>query len=402
MVTNRKKLVLSILLTSMGLTACNSMPMNHGTVPPTQGQADSHGNPHPPVPNAEQYVPPRVVDLRALPALRQVLPTLARYRVVFVGEHHDRWDNHLNQLEIIRGLHERDPKIAIAMEFFQQPFQGALDEYVAGRIDEREMLRRTEYYERWGFDYRLYQPILRFAREHGLPLVALNLPKEITRKVGKEGLASLSEEERAQIPREMDRGNEAYVERLRRIYSLHRGQGPGDFERFLDVQLLWDEGMADRAARYLREHPDHRLVVLAGSGHLMYGAGIPKRLSRRVPVDSVIVLNGEQPDISPDMGDYLLLPEPIDLPRPGRLGVLLESGDEGVQVGSFAPHSAGAAAGMKEGDVILGLAGEPVTRYADVKIALWDKKPGDKVTVSLRRKRWLLGNKNLDVQVTLK
>ena len=42
--------------------------------------------------------------------------------------------------------------------------------------------------------------------------------------------------------------------------------------------------MAERAARYLQEHPEKTLVVLAGGGHLEYGQGIPKRLLRRVPV----------------------------------------------------------------------------------------------------------------------
>jgi len=39
--------------------------------------------------------------------------------------------------------------------------------------------------------------------------------------------------------------------------------------------------MAERAADYLQRNPKRRMVVLAGSGHLMYGQGIPKRLLRR-------------------------------------------------------------------------------------------------------------------------
>ena len=61
------------------------------------------------------------------------------------------------------------------MEMFQQPFQRYLDEYVAGSIDEQTMLRATEYYRRWRMDFRHYAPILRYAREHGLPVIALNV-----------------------------------------------------------------------------------------------------------------------------------------------------------------------------------------------------------------------------------
>ena len=35
------------------------------------------------------------------------------------------------------------------MEFFQQPFQPALDDYIAGKIDEKEFLKKSEYYLRW-------------------------------------------------------------------------------------------------------------------------------------------------------------------------------------------------------------------------------------------------------------
>ncbi|MGE0081714.1 MAG: ChaN family lipoprotein, partial [Thiohalomonadaceae bacterium] len=93
------------------------------------------------------------IDLHRLPSLEQILPQLADRRVVFVGENHDQYSHHLVQLAIIRGLHRKHGELAIGLEFFQQPFQEHLDAYVAGAIDETEMLRRTEYMERWGYDY---------------------------------------------------------------------------------------------------------------------------------------------------------------------------------------------------------------------------------------------------------
>ncbi len=125
------------------------------------------------------------LDLSAVSSLEALIPALAEKRVVLIGETHDRFDHHLIQLEIIRGLHAIYPELAIGMEAFQQPFQRHLDDYVAGKLSETELLRATEYYQRWRFDFRLYQPILSYAREHRLPLVALNLPGELTRKVGR-------------------------------------------------------------------------------------------------------------------------------------------------------------------------------------------------------------------------
>ena len=191
-------------------------------------------------------------------------------RVVMVGETHTRYDHHLTQLEIIRRLHELNPNLAIGMEAFQQPFQWALDEYISGAMDEQEMLRATEYYQRWRMDYRLYAPILRYAREHGLPVVALNLPAELTRQVGRHGMDGLSEEARARLPAEIDRTDAAYAQRLREVFAHHPNERGQPFEHFLEVQLLWDEGMAERAADYL-EANDGTPVTIPDSGVLSQG-----------------------------------------------------------------------------------------------------------------------------------
>jgi uncharacterized iron-regulated protein len=345
-----------------------------------------------------------VVDLAAVSDLEGILPRLADARVVYVSELHNRYDHHLNQLAIIRGLHARDPDLVIAMEFFQQPFQSHLDDYVAGRIDEREMLRRTEYYDRWRFDYRLYRPILRYAREHGIPLVALGLAAETTARLRRVGLSGLDPEERTALPEHIDYGDAAYAERLRQVYAHHPpNESGGGFDRFMEIQLVWDEVMAERAADYLRAHPGTRMVVLAGGGHVTYGSGIPRRVDRRLAVDQAIVVNGaghRAPD--PKMGDYLLYTEARDLPPAGRLGVVLDGGEKGVVITGFADNSAGQEAGLEEGDVIAALGEGPVASFADVQLALWDKRPGDVVEVRVRRERWLGGVADRSYRVELR
>jgi hypothetical protein len=143
--------------------------------------------------------------------LNGLIDKLASRRLVFVGETHDRYEDHLNQLAIIDGLRLRGKDVAIGMEPFQQPFQGDLDAYIAGTIDEAELLRRTDYFERWRYDYRLYRPILRLARAHGIPVIALNLEREITEAVGDGGLEALDSAQRSRIPVDLDRSDPAYV-----------------------------------------------------------------------------------------------------------------------------------------------------------------------------------------------
>jgi uncharacterized iron-regulated protein len=104
--------------------------------------------------------------------LERLLDAVEPKRAISVGETHVRHDHHLNQLAIIRELHERGVDLAVGMEFFQEPFQRYPDQFVAGSIDEKTLLKETEYYERWRFDYRLYRDILTFARDNAIALVA--------------------------------------------------------------------------------------------------------------------------------------------------------------------------------------------------------------------------------------
>src|SRR6266446_6166979 len=125
------------------------------------------------------------IDLDTTLSLDRLVTQLGSKRVFFVGETHDRYDHHLNQLYIIRRLHQLDANLAIGVEYFQQPFQSQVDDYIAGRASEQEFLRATEYYQRWGYDYRLYAPIFRFAHEQRIPVRALNVPSALVSAVAK-------------------------------------------------------------------------------------------------------------------------------------------------------------------------------------------------------------------------
>lgn len=215
-----------------------------------------------------------------------VLRILSQTQVVYLGEQHDSPADHRAQLDIVQALHRSKPQIAIALEMFQRPYQPFLDQYLAGQITETELRQRTEYDQRWGFPWENYAPILRYAKAHNLPLVALNTPAEITRKVAREGFSSLTREDQQWIPpvSEIRAAPAAYRQMLQEIYDQsHQGQGSSSsFENFFLAQVVWDETMAEAIADLLKTNPQRQVVVLAGQGHLVYGYGIPSRVSRRM------------------------------------------------------------------------------------------------------------------------
>jgi uncharacterized iron-regulated protein len=346
--------------------------------------------------------PPWGVSFIPSPGIDAIMPVLARHRVIYIGETHSRYDHHLAQLRIIEALYRDNPDMAIALESFQQPFQPVLDDYIAGRIDENTMLRRSEYYQRWGFDYRLYRPILRFAREHKIPLIALNVSKELTARISKVGLAGLTPDERAQLPEQLDTSDEAYKQRLQTVFEEHQGKTGRAFERFYEVQLAWDEGMAAQAADYLRAHPKQRLVVLAGGGHLNAAAAIPARLERRLPVDgAVVVLGSPYQNPSDPLADYYLATRPQDLPRSGLLGVMLASDASTITITGFAHHSDARDKGLKKGDRIVAIDATDLRDYTDLKLLLMEKSPGDTVRVTVERGKQEAGQRR-EFSVVLK
>ncbi len=326
------------------------------------------------------------IDLSTPLAPATLAERLADKRVVFVGETHTRYADHLNQLEIIEQIYERDPNIAIGVEYLQERFQPQVDAYIAGQTSEQDFLRDAEYYRGWGYDYRLYAPIFRYAREHRIPVRALNVPSSLPPAVAKVGFDGLSEEQRAELPGEIEPAGAAYERRLREAFDAHPGAGPGAFEHFVQAQLVWDEGMAESAAAYLDANPDRRMIILAGSGHIAFGSGIPERLQRRTGATYAIVLNRDD-EIEPQIADYVLLGDGQALPPAAVLGISLDQEDGSCRIGSLSPGGAAQKSGLRKGDVIVAIDGQACETVADLRLATWDKAPGEHVRVEVRRKR---------------
>lgn len=342
---------------------------------------------------------PTVVDLSLLRKLSDVIESAAAKKIVYIGEYHDRFSNHTVQLQIIRALQSRNARFAIGMEMFQRPFQKTLDDYISGALDEREFLNRSEYYKRWGFDYNLYKPILDFARQARVPVVALNLRKEITEKVSKEGMDALTDEERKELPRETDFSDEDYRQRIRQVFDQHKNAESKNFDFFLQAQVLWDETMAESIDEYFKKNPDDQMAVIAGGGHLVYGSGIPKRAFRRNGLSYTIILNDG--DIERDIADFIIFPQPLDGMTAPKLMATFKEEKGRMIFNDFVQDSPARAAGIRADDVLISLDGVPVKTIPDIKIALFFKNKGDIMKVKVARKRFLLGEKEMEFEVKL-
>ena len=331
--------------------------------------------------------------------LNEIINAVIDKPIIYIGERHTNYEDHMVQLEIIMEFYKKGKKFAIGMEMFQRPFQKAIDDYLSSAISEKEFLKASEYFKRWKYDYHLYREIIEFAKAKGIPVVALNLKEEIIKKVSEGGLDNLTEEEKKEIPLDIDMSDEDYRERLSDIFKIHPESS--NFNYFSQSQILWDETMAHSIAQFMSDNPGHQMVVLAGVQHIMFGSGIPKRTFRLNGKDFATLINGGEEDLEKDIGDFVLFPRPIKPPVSPKLGVFLTEDDGRMKITDFDPESVAFKAGLEEDDVIVSIDDWKIKAIDDVKIALFGKKQGEKINVKVLRKKFLFGEKVLEFDITL-
>jgi uncharacterized iron-regulated protein len=325
------------------------------------------------------------VDISTITELSDIVKSITDKKIIYVGEMHDVFAHHAVQLDIIRGLFQEKGKIAIGMEMFQKPFQKILDSFTAGTMDERDFLKQSEYFKRWGFDYNLYKPLLDFARANSIPVLALNIHREIIDKVSEKGMDSLSDEEKKIIPSEMNFSDDTYRERLEEVFHMHKDWQNRNFDYFYESQILWDETMAQSIQDFLEQNSDYQMVVLAGKGHLEYGSGIPKRTYRRNGYAySIVLIDAE---VEQGIADYVVFPKPVEGITAPKLMVFLKVHNGDIEIAGFPEQSVSEEAGLIAGDIIRSLDKEEVNTIEDIKIHLLYKERGDRINMKVLRKK---------------
>jgi len=328
----------------------------------------------------------------------QLLQRAAQASVVMLGERHDSAEQHRWQLQTLAGLHAYRPNLVIGMEMFPRRVQPALDRWVAGETTERQFLAESDWRTVWGYDSQFYMPILHFARMNRIPIVALNVDRTLTTRAGREGWAQVPADQREGIG-DPAGASEAYGDYLAEIYSAHgRPGGAGAvkddpaFQRFRDVQLLWDRAFAEGLASAHRR-TGALAVGIIGGGHLEDRHGVPHQLDALGIRDNIVLLpwSASRPcaDLKPSFADAVFGvasdPETEEATWRPRLGVSLAPLDDGIRIESVANDSVAAAAGLRTGDIILAAAGTPTSEVGKLVEIVSRQAPGTWLPLSVRR-----------------
>ena len=238
--------------------------------------------------SAARPVDHRLFDLKIQKDVRlsEALDRLRQSRVVLVGEQHTNPRHHRAQLAVIRQLHEAGMPTAIGMEMFRNDSQADLDRWVNGETSVEDF--ENIYYDNWNYDWSLYKDIFEYARREKIPIIGLNVPRDITRQVARQGFASLSDEQREKLSNITCRVDQAYMEYIRRSFGAH-AHGDLNFVYFCEAQLVWDNIMAVSSLAYLKSNPKSVMVLLAGAAHVRKQA-VPAQIRKRDDIPTTVIL----------------------------------------------------------------------------------------------------------------
>lgn len=235
---------------------------------------------------------------------------LSAFDIVYVGEKHDEPLHHRIQAAVLEGLHARRPGLIVGIEMLDVTQQDKLDGYLDGTIPETEFEKFWN--KSWGYPFAIYRPILAFAKANGVPVRALNAPIGVVRQVARGGLASLSPEQRALIPAVLHPMEDArYLEWVKKSFEGHGPMPPERMKNMMEAQTVWNETMADSLLWAARE-AEGPVLVIAGTGHMIFDAGIVESVRHRAAPAQCVVLP------YPQSGEVRSLPDLLrELRRPG-------------------------------------------------------------------------------------
>jgi membrane-associated protease RseP (regulator of RpoE activity) len=251
------------------------------------------------------------------------------------------------------------------------------------------LLDRSDWYKVWGFDARDYLPLFHFARMNRLPMLAANVERSLPDAVAKVGWDAVPEAQREGVSRPAAPSAD-YLKDLRVAFDHHPAKSGDSFEHFVEAQTVWDRAIAQSIAQYLKAHPGALVVGILGSGHVRYGRGVAHQLHDLGIAHVGDLLTWDHADtcahIAKGIADAVQIVEPPKQ-NPPRLGIATDSmgDDSGVRIASVVAGSVAERAGLKVGDVLVEIAGQPVKDFMTVRTAVQRQAPGTWLPIKVRR-----------------
>ena len=186
---------------------------------------------------------------------------------------------------MLQALAQRRPqRVALAMEFLERDMQPAIDAYLAGENDAATLQERMQATPAF---IQYYFPLLHYARQARIPVLAMNTPRALARRVRREGLQavvqSIPDVERAHLPATPVAITEPYRTYFLKAVATAHPLAKEQVEHFVAAAHVKDDTMAESLTMFLERAPDWTVLAIAGRFHFDYGLAIPALLQQRRP-----------------------------------------------------------------------------------------------------------------------
>ncbi|HPI39802.1 MAG TPA: ChaN family lipoprotein [Pseudobdellovibrionaceae bacterium] len=210
-------------------------------------------------------------------SLEEILSTVKPNTVILLGENHGVLEHKNQHLQILNQLRHQGLKVSVGLEFLDYRNQKEVDLYRQGYLKESDFLNQVQW---GGVSFDFYREQLQFPKyEQGEFSLALNLSRQVTNKVMRHGLLSLSPEESSWLPPQFELGREIYKKRF--TESIPHKIPEDKLINWFTAHCLWDDTVAWTISDFMKNNPDQVLVVVMGDFHIQYGGGLPDRLQKR-------------------------------------------------------------------------------------------------------------------------
>jgi uncharacterized iron-regulated protein len=249
----------------------------------------------------------------------QIIEAAGKSDVVFLGENHDDAVAHFLQAEIFKKSHESNTgkrNVVLSLEMFERDVQIVLDEYLKDLITEKKFLDDSRPWNNYKTDYR---PLVEYAKQNKLPVIAANAPRRYINMVsrgGRETLDKLTPEAKRWLsPLPYPQPSEQYAKKFTALMGGTSSSSNHGVSKILDSQTLWDATMAFSISDFLKKQKNALVVHLNGSFHTENRLGTAEQFLKLNPKSKILVVTMRYEDDftkfdkakHENLGDFVIL-----------------------------------------------------------------------------------------------
>lgn len=234
----------------------------------------------------------------------KMVKELGKYDIVLFGEYHNNSIVHWLQLKTTEKLYEAvGSDLLLGAEMFERDNQDAINKYLKGEIDDKKLAEEARLWKNHPTDYK---PLLDFAKDKKLEMVATNVPRRYASIVAKKGQDSLILESHeipwvVKLPYEVTLETPGYEE-MKKMMGDHAGSRAMNF---VAAQAIKDATMAESILKHWSE--GKHLLHYHGDFHSKQYGGIYWYLKKAKPELKIAVISLIESDNSklPLPGDFI-------------------------------------------------------------------------------------------------